>query len=73
MNTTGIGASRPLNLEVYPTGDKPSARTSVVNLQGGYAVPDLVVMPLGTGGAINISASSGSADVILDVVGYLTP
>jgi len=73
VNTTGIGASRPLNLEVYPTGDKPSARTSVVNLQGGYAVPDLVVMPLGTGGAINISASSGSADVILDVVGYLTP
>jgi len=73
VNTTGVGASQPLNLEIYPTGNPPSPRTSTVSLQDGYPVPDLVVMRLGTGGAINLSASSGSTHVVLDVVGYLTP
>ncbi len=73
VNTTGVGASQPLNLQVYPTGNPPSPRTSTVSPQDGYPVPDLVVMRLGTGGAINLSASSGSTHVVLDVVGYLTP
>jgi len=73
VNTTGVGASQPLNLEIYPSGNAPSPRTSTVSLQDGYPVSDLVVMRLGTGGAINLSASSGSTHVVLDVVGYLTP
>ena len=72
VNTTGVRANHPLNLEVYPTGHQPSTRTSVVNLQDAEPVPDLVVMPLGAGGAISLSASTGSTDVLLDVVGYLT-
>jgi len=35
-------------------------------------VADLVMMPLG-GGAISLSASNGRTDVVLDVMGYLTP
>ncbi len=73
VNATGVGASQPLNLEIYPTGNAPSPRTSTVSLQDGYPVPDLVVMRLGTGGAINLSASNGSTHVVLDVVGYLIP
>jgi hypothetical protein len=73
VNTTGVGASQPLNLEIYPTGNPPSPRTSTVSLHDGCPVSDLVVMRLGTGGAINLSASSGSTHVVLDVVGYLTP
>jgi len=73
VNATAVGASQPLNLEIYPSGNAPSPRTSTVSLQDGYPVPDLVVMRLGTGGAINLSASSGSTHVVLDVVGYLTP
>ncbi len=30
------------------------------------------MMPLGTGGAISLSASNGRTDVVLDVMGYLT-
>ncbi len=73
VNATGVGASQPLNLEIYPSGNPPAPRTSTVSLQDGYPVSDLVVMRLGTGGAINLSASSGSTHVVLDVVGYLTP
>jgi len=73
VNATAVGASQPLNLEIYPSGNAPSPRTSTVSLQDGYPVPDLVVMRLGTGGAINLSASNGSTHVVLDVVGYLTP
>jgi len=73
VNATGVGASQPLTLEIYPSGNAPSPRTSTVSLQDGYPVPDLVVMRLGTGGAINLSASSGSTHVVLDVVGYLIP
>jgi len=73
VNATAVGASQPLNLEIYPSGNAPSPRTSTVSLQDGYPVPDLVVMRLGAGGAINLSASNGSTHVVLDVVGYLTP
>ncbi len=73
VNATAVGASQPLNLEIYPSGNPPAPRTSTVSPQDGYPVPDLVVMRLGTGGAINLSASSGSTHVVLDVVGYLAP
>ncbi len=33
VNTTGVNASQTLNLEVYPTGFKPSPRSSVLNQQ----------------------------------------
>jgi len=73
VNTTAVGASQPLTLEIYPSGDAPATRTSTVSVQDRYPVPDLVAMRLGTGGAINLSASTASTDVVLDVVGYLTP
>jgi len=72
VNTTGVNASQTLNLEVYPTGSKPSPRTSVLNQQDAMSVADLVMMPLG-GGAVSLSASNGRTDVVLDVMGYLTP
>ncbi len=72
VNTTGVNASQTLNLEVYPTGAKPSPRTSVLNQQDAMSVADLVMMPLG-GGAVSLSASNGRTDVVLDVMGYLTP
>jgi len=72
VGATAVGASQPLTLEIYPSGNPPDPRISTVSLQDGYPVSDLVVMRLGTGGAINLSASSGSTHVVLDVVGYLT-
>jgi len=30
-------------------------------------------MPVGTGGAIDLSVSRGQSDLVLDVAGYFTP
>lgn len=70
VNTTGVNASQSLDVEMYPTGAKPARRTSVLNLQDNLPVADLVIMPLGTGGAVDLSASGGQTDIALDVMGY---
>ena len=71
VNTTAVRASVPLDLQVYPTGDRPDRRTSVLNLRPGQAVPNLVLARLSSG-SLTLSASGGRVDVVLDVVGYLT-
>jgi hypothetical protein len=72
LSVTATGASDPLDVQLYPTGDRPERRTSTLNLQPGTAVPNAAVAPLGIGGEIGISVSQGSAHVVLDVVGYHT-
>jgi len=72
VNTTGVAASQSLNLEMYPTGAKPSPRTSILDLQDEMGVADLVIMPIGQGGGVNLSANTGHSDVVLDVMGYIT-
>ena len=72
VNTTGVAASQSLNLEMYPTGAKPSPRTSVLDLQDEMGVADLVIMPIGRGGGVNLSANTGHSDIVLDVMGYIT-
>ncbi len=69
VNTTGVGASAPLDLEVYPTGRRPPVRTSVLNLEPNQAVADLVASGLNNGG-ITLSASQGSVLAVLDLAGY---
>ncbi len=71
VNVTGLGATRPLDLQVYPSGRKPPVRTSVLNLRPGQAVPNLDVATL-ENGSLNLSVSTGTAKVILDAVGYFT-
>ncbi len=70
-NVTAVGATRSLDLQVYPTGARPAVRTSVLNLRPGQAVPNLDVAGL-TGGSLSLSASTGQVQVILDAVGYFT-
>jgi hypothetical protein len=72
LSVTGTGASAPLDLQVFPTGDRPARRTSSVNVRAGEAVANLVPATLGTNAAVVLSLSQGSAAVVLDVLGYLT-
>lgn len=71
VNVTGVGASKGLDLQVYPTGSQPARRTSVLNLRPGQAVPNLDVAAL-SGGSLTLSVNTGQANVILDAVGYFT-
>jgi hypothetical protein len=64
-NTTAWGF-----LSAWPTGSKQPT-SSNLNFLGGQSVPNLVMLKLGTGGQLSISNGPGSADVIVDVMGYV--
>ena len=65
-NTTAWGY-----LSAWPTGAvQPSA--SNLNFLAGQTVPNLVMLKLGAGGAISIANGPGSANVLVDVMGYVT-
>ena len=64
-NTTAWGY-----LSAWPAGSaQPSA--SNLNFLAGQTVPNLVMMKLGAGGAISIANGPGSANVLVDVMGYV--
>lgn len=64
-NTTAWGF-----LSAWPAGaKKPSS--SNVNFLGGQTVPNLVMLKLGANGSLSIFNGPGSANVIVDVMGYV--
>jgi hypothetical protein len=69
---TAVGATRSLDLQVYPDGRRPADRTSTVNAPTGVAVPNGFVTALGDGNGMRLSASAGSVHVIVDVTGWFT-
>jgi YVTN family beta-propeller protein len=70
VNLTGIDhGTGPTLLVAYPTGRAlPSA--SSLNIDAGLAQGNLAVVPLSAGGQITIFNAVGSADAIVDVLGY---
>lgn len=72
LSVTATAASRSLDLQVFPTGDRPAERTSTLNLRTGEAVANLAAATLGADGQVTLSVSQGSASVVLDVLGYFT-
>ncbi len=71
LSVTGTDATRPVDLQLFPTGRRPGARTSTVNFRPGQAVANAAIAALG-GGATSLSLSQGSAAAVLDVLGYMT-
>jgi hypothetical protein len=69
LNLTATDTSNSTYLSAYPTGGS-FAGTSNVNPPAGKTVSAVVVVQLGTAGAINIFNDVGSADIILDYFGY---
>jgi hypothetical protein len=69
MNVTGVAATDPTFLTVFPAGaTRPDA--SSLNLSSGVATPNAVVSGIGDGGQLSIYNLQGSAHVIVDVNGY---
>jgi hypothetical protein len=73
LTLTATRSAGPGFVQVVPTdGGTALGTTSNVNLTGaGQTVANLVVVPLGTGGTVDVYNSSGT-DVIADVLGYYT-
>lgn len=75
ITLTGTGATAPGWVQAFPT-DQPSAVgiTSNINIGTGQTVATTVIVPTGTAG-ISIAtnfAHGGQANVIVDVIGYIT-
>jgi hypothetical protein len=69
LNVTVVAPTRSAHLTVWPTGlPKPTA--SSVNFPAGATVANLVPATIGQGGQVDLAVSFGTADAVLDVVGY---
>ncbi|MGI8809857.1 MAG: M4 family metallopeptidase [Acidimicrobiales bacterium] len=66
-NTAALGY-----FTVYPTG-RPRPLAANLNWAAGATVPNLVQMPVGTGGKVTVfNGSGGSTDIVVDVSGWVT-
>ncbi|EQD58142.1 hypothetical protein B2A_04498, partial [mine drainage metagenome] len=71
LNVTTTNTTAASYLTLYPAG-VPQPLASNLNWLTGQTVSNLVVVPLGTGGAINIYNYLGSTAVVVDLEGYYT-
>ncbi len=71
MNVTATNTTGNSFLTVSPAG-KPRPNASNLNYIPGLTVPNLVIVTLGDGGAVNMYNHDGNADVLFDVAGYYT-
>jgi hypothetical protein len=70
MNVTAVNPAGPGYVQVAPTPLTIGA-SSNLNTSAGRTIANLVVVPLGSGGAVDLYATV-SADLLADVVGYFT-
>jgi hypothetical protein len=69
LNVTVTGASASSYLTAWPDGDqRPLA--SDLNFAAGQTVPNMVVVKVGSNGNIDVYNAAGSADVVIDVMGW---
>ena len=72
LNVTVTETTATSFLTVYPAGGaRPLA--SNLNWVAGETVPNLVVVPVGSGGEVTFYNYAGSTDVIADLEGYFAP
>jgi LPXTG-site transpeptidase (sortase) family protein len=72
MNVTVAGADGPGYVTVYPSGGAPPTASNVNTETAGQTIPNLVTVPVGTGGRVSVFTSIG-AHLIADVFGYYVP
>ena len=69
LNVTATNPTASSYLTVWPDG-APMPIASDLNYIAGQTVPNLVVVKLGAGGAIDLYNAFGTTDIIVDVVGW---
>lgn len=72
LNLTATGSTAGGYLIAWPDG-KPRPNVSNVNFAKGQTVANLVTVPLGPGGVVDIYNLAGSTDVVADLFGYYAP
>jgi hypothetical protein len=71
LNVTGTNAIEAGFLTVWPSGGaRPDA--SNLNVASDRPVANLVLVPLGADGAVQVYNAAGTVDLLVDVAGYLS-
>jgi len=69
LNVTVTNPTAPAFVTVWPTGSaRPLA--SNLNVVAGRTAANMVLVPLGAGGQVSLFVNAGTADVIVDVLGW---
>ncbi|MEZ5144327.1 MAG: fibronectin type III domain-containing protein [Acidimicrobiales bacterium] len=71
LNVTAVLPSASSFVTLWPSG-ATRPETSNLNLAAGTVRPNLVVVRLSAGGAVDLYNNSGTTDLLADVVGYFT-
>jgi hypothetical protein len=72
LNVTATGATASTFVSVWP-GILTRPSSSTLNVSGAAAVPNLVAVPLGTDGRVQLFNSNGSVNLVADLAGYFGP
>ena len=72
LNLTADGATRPTYVTAWPTGQTRPG-TSTLNVHSAAPVPNLAIVPIGTGGTIDLYNIAGNVNLLGDISGYFAP
>ncbi len=70
LNLTAVGPSADTYLTVWPRGATQPAASNL-NIAHGDTVPNMVIVPVGVNGEVEIYNDAGAVDVLVDVLGWL--
>ncbi|HUN36816.1 MAG TPA: Ig-like domain-containing protein [Trebonia sp.] len=70
LNLTATGATANGWVVAYPDGKARPAQGSSVNFTKGETIPNLVTVPVGSDGKVDLYNSAGSVNLVADLQGY---
>jgi hypothetical protein len=69
LSVTVTMSTTDSHLSVSPSGAPPFSASSL-NFRAGQTVSNMVVVPIGPDGAVQLATGAGATHVVVDVVGY---
>jgi hypothetical protein len=70
LNITATEGTAPSFITAWPTGS-PRPTASVLNVNPGQNLPNMITVALGTGGQLDLYNLAGAVHLVADVAGYL--
>jgi hypothetical protein len=70
LNLTATGPTASSYVTAYPDGTARPAQGSNLNFTKGETIPNLVTVPVGADGKIDLYNSGGSVNLVADLFGY---
>ena len=70
LNVTATGGTASSFVTAYPDGTTRPAQGSNLNFTKGETIPNLVIVPVGSDGKVDLYNNAGSVNLVADLFGY---